>query len=126
MTQSPFDKLCDAVSSQPARIAIVLGSGMSVVAEQVMPSASVPFAEIPGLCRTTIAGHRGRLTLGVWAGQRVLLFEGRLHYYEGHSWDAVVAPVAHRRRAPRQIPAAYECGGWNTRRPCSGQLHGNF
>ena len=93
MTQSPFDKLCDAVSSQPARIAIVLGSGMSVVAEQVMPSASVPFAEIPGLCRTTIAGHRGRLTLGVWAGQRVLLFEGRLHYYEGHSWDAVVAPV---------------------------------
>src|SRR5262249_55402075 len=48
---------------------------------------------IPGFPATSVAGHRGRVTLGDWAGQRVLLFEGRLHFYEGHSWENVVLPV---------------------------------
>src|SRR5262249_15134432 len=39
------------------------------------------------------AGHGGSLQLGEWAGQRVLVFEGRLHYYEGHPWRRVVEPV---------------------------------
>jgi purine-nucleoside phosphorylase len=33
------------------------------------------------------------LTLGDWGRRRVLVFEGRLHYYEGHSWEAVVQPI---------------------------------
>jgi purine-nucleoside phosphorylase len=33
------------------------------------------------------------MTLGDWGGRRVLLLEGRLHYYEGHSWDVVVRPI---------------------------------
>jgi purine-nucleoside phosphorylase len=40
-----------------------------------------------------VAGHRGCLTLGEWAGRRVLLGEGRLHYYEGHPWEVVVRPI---------------------------------
>jgi purine-nucleoside phosphorylase len=40
-----------------------------------------------------VEGHRGRVSLGEWAGKRVLVFEGRLHYYEGHPWERVVLPV---------------------------------
>jgi purine-nucleoside phosphorylase len=40
-----------------------------------------------------VAGHHGRLMLGSWAGRRVLVFAGRLHYYEGHPWERVVLPV---------------------------------
>ena len=48
---------------------------------------------MPGLAAPTVAGHRGCLTLGTWEGRGVLVFQGRLHYYEGHPWRSVVAPV---------------------------------
>jgi purine-nucleoside phosphorylase len=48
---------------------------------------------VPGLTATSVVGHHGCLTLGDWAGRRVLLFEGRLHYYEGHPWRTVTLPI---------------------------------
>jgi purine-nucleoside phosphorylase len=66
---------------------------MSAVAEQLTAGTRISFPDIPGLAAPSVAGHYGRLALGAWAGRRVLVFEGRLHYYEGHSWRAVVAPV---------------------------------
>lgn len=88
-----FTALTEAARAQPPLAAIVLGSGMAAVARGLTPLASVPFGDIPGLSATSIVGHKGCLTLGDWAGRRVLLFEGRLHFYEGHSWDQVVSPV---------------------------------
>src|SRR5207302_9841151 len=70
----------------PPDVAIVLGSGMSGVVEPCRPTLRLPFAEVPGLCSTSVAGHKGCLTLGDWGSKRVLLFEGRLHFYEGHLW----------------------------------------
>jgi purine-nucleoside phosphorylase len=86
-------QLADICRAEPPAAAVVLGSGTNVVADRVRGSVSVPFADLPGLGATTVAGHRGRLTLGDWAGRRVLVFEGRLHYYEGHAWATVVRPI---------------------------------
>jgi purine-nucleoside phosphorylase len=66
---------------------------MSFVAERLWRLHTVPFGDIPGMTATSVAGHKGFLTLGTWAERRVLIFEGRLHYYEGHSWESVVTPV---------------------------------
>jgi purine-nucleoside phosphorylase len=85
--------LTEAARARPPRVALILGSGMASVAQGLSAERSVPFGEIPGLTTTSVAGHRGCLTLGDWAGQRVLLFEGRLHFYEGHAWANVVLPV---------------------------------
>jgi purine-nucleoside phosphorylase len=63
------------------------------VVRRLVPERTVSFRDIPGLGATSVAGHKGCLTLGEWGGERVLVFEGRLHYYEGHPWDSVVAPV---------------------------------
>jgi purine-nucleoside phosphorylase len=88
-----FEEFAAAARKQPIAATIVLGSGSNVVADRMEPICSVSFSDIPSLSLTSVAGHRGRLTLGQWAAKRVLVFEGRLHFYEGHSWSSVVRPV---------------------------------
>lgn len=88
-----FADLGAACRDRPPELALVLGSGLGAVAARVQSILSVPFAAVPGLPAVTVPGHRGCFTLGDWVGRRVLLLEGRLHYYEGHSWDIVVRPV---------------------------------
>lgn len=108
---APFDALAAACRQALPRVAIVLGSGSNVVADRVRPLAATPFAAIPGLEAPTVAGHRGRLTLGRWAGQAVLVFEGRLHYYEGHSWDKVTEPVRLAQRLGASVFLATNAAG---------------
>ncbi|MFO0843057.1 MAG: purine-nucleoside phosphorylase [Gemmataceae bacterium] len=72
---------------------VVLGSGLGALAERTEPMAALPFGATPGLPTSTVLGHKGRWTLGRWAGRVVLVSEGRLHYYEGHPWEMVQRPV---------------------------------
>lgn len=67
------------------RVALVLGSGLGVLAEGVAWEASIPTAEIPGLPRSTVPGHSGRLLLGRWSGRAVVVAQGRSHLYEGYT-----------------------------------------
>ena len=90
---SRYVGLAAACREAPPRAVLVFGSGMGDAARRVRPAHAVLFAEIPGLPAASVSGHLGRLTLGDWAGRRVPLFEGRLHRYEGHSWDDVVRPI---------------------------------
>lgn len=75
------------------RVGLVLGSGLGVLAEGVAWEASIPTADIPGLPRSTVAGHSGRLLLGKWAGRAVVVAQGRSHLYEGYSAEEVTRAV---------------------------------
>jgi purine-nucleoside phosphorylase len=75
------------------RMALILGSGLSDIADRLTDAAELPFAHLPGMEAPGVPGHRGVLLLGLWAGVPVLVFAGRLHYYEGHPWDRVVQPI---------------------------------
>lgn len=86
-----FDAFAAHCQREKPRLAIVLGSGLGPVVERWGRLAAVPFADIPTLTGTTVGGHRGQLALAHLSQQPVLIFEGRLHFYEGHSWDRVVA-----------------------------------
>ncbi|HYV38817.1 MAG TPA: purine-nucleoside phosphorylase [Gemmataceae bacterium] len=88
-----FADFVAAARSTPLTAAIILGSGANVVADHVSAARRISFADVPGLCATGVDGHRGQVTLADWAGQRVLIFEGRLHYYEGHPWSSVIRPI---------------------------------
>ncbi len=92
--------LLEACRSCPPRIAIVLGSGLGELADRLEHEIVVPFDDLSGLAPPSVAGHQGEVRLGTWAGQRVLLFVGRLHYYEGHPW----------RRIEQQVQLAKELG----------------
>lgn len=77
----------------PYDLAVVLGSGLSVVADRLTDPIAIPYAEIPHFPRTTVAGHEGKLLFGGLGGARAIVFQGRFHHYEGHDLEAVTFPV---------------------------------
>ncbi len=76
------------------QVAIVLGSGLGRLADEVAGATRIAYEEIPGWERSTAPGHSGELVVGVLAGKTVAVMKGRLHYYEGYDMSAVAFPVA--------------------------------
>ncbi|KAF2960664.1 MULTISPECIES: purine-nucleoside phosphorylase [unclassified Thermotoga] len=77
-------------------IAIILGSGLSVIADEVEKegtSKKIPYSEIPGFPISTAPGHKGELIFGKLFGKNVMLMNGRFHYYEGYSMKEVTFPI---------------------------------
>lgn len=74
------------LASDAPRVALVLGSGLSGLADEATSSTSVPFAELEGFPRVgALAGHAGRLVVGRLADVQVVMFQGRAHQYQGVS-----------------------------------------
>jgi purine-nucleoside phosphorylase len=90
---TPFETFTEQCRTSPPEAFLVLGSGLGILTQRVTPLASIGFADIPGLPSSSVVGHRGQWTLGRWADRVVLVSEGRLHYYEGHSWEVVTRPI---------------------------------
>ena len=74
-------------------IALVLGSGLGALADEVEDATVIPTREVPHYPASTVEGHAGRLVLGTLAGRPVLVVQGRVHLYEGHSPRGVTFPV---------------------------------
>jgi len=64
--------------------AIVLGSGLGALADEIEQATRVPYADVPGFASTHVAGHAGALISGRLEGVPVLALAGRFHMYEGH------------------------------------------
>ncbi|PWH14326.1 MAG: purine-nucleoside phosphorylase [Anaerolineae bacterium] len=75
------------------KVGMILGSGLGEIAELIAQPILIPFSEIPNWPRSTVEGHKGRLVIGEWEGQKVLISQGRVHYYEGYSMAQVAFPV---------------------------------
>ncbi len=93
MTSGAYSDFQRLSRERPPIAALVLGSGLNRATEAWNRIASLRFEEIPGLAPTSVSGHRGELGLFDFRGERVLVFHGRLHFYEGHSWETVEQPV---------------------------------
>lgn len=86
------DQLRAACDVSP-RVGIVLGSGLTGLADSIQLSAIVEGGEIPGYPKSTAIGHKGRVLLGDLNGQPVIAIDGRPHSYEGYSFSDVVFPI---------------------------------
>jgi purine-nucleoside phosphorylase len=75
------------------RLAVVLGSGLDHLVDEVEDPATVSFTEVPGFPPVTVPGHAGTFVAGRLDGAEVLFQRGRYHVYEGHALDVVCAPV---------------------------------
>jgi purine-nucleoside phosphorylase len=96
------------------RYGVILGTGLGALAQGVVPTAEIPFAEIPGFPQATAAGHAGKLIVGTLSGKPVLVMEGRLHFYEGHPIDRIVFPVRVLKALGVEIlVVSNACGGMN-------------
>ena len=56
-------------------------------------AVKLPYSEIPGFPRSTVAGHAGMWCCGTLHGKRVVMMQGRFHYYEGYGMKDVTLPV---------------------------------
>jgi purine-nucleoside phosphorylase len=76
--------LAPRLPEQPV-VALVLGSGLGGLAEEVEGAVRIPAAELPGMPVPRVPGHAGALVAGKLAGVAVLVLAGRVHTYEGYS-----------------------------------------
>ncbi len=74
-------------------VAVVLGSGLAQLVEELEDPTSVAFEELPGFPPSGVPGHEGRFVAGRLGGAEVLFQCGRYHLYEGHTPDVVGAPT---------------------------------
>ena len=94
--KSRMDAAADRIAKcfpQSPEIAIILGTGLGGLVESVQDPVSVEYDQIPEFPRSTVIGHAGSVTCGTLGGRRVLVWEGRFHYYEGYPLSDVVLPV---------------------------------
>jgi purine-nucleoside phosphorylase len=75
------------------RVALVLGSGWTALAERVEGAADIAYGDLPGFPAAGVAGHGGALRLGRLAGLEVALLMGREHVYEHGRVDAMAGAV---------------------------------
>ena len=73
-------------------IGIVLGSGLGELADEFC-QLSIPYCEIPGFEASQVSGHKSRLVFAQINGKKVVMMQGRFHYYEGHPIQKVVFPI---------------------------------
>ena len=102
MTESSVEQVADAVirrcGDDPFELAVILGSGLGTLVEKAEAVGIFPYKDYACLQAPVISGHPGQLVAGRLAGRRALLFQGRLHLYQGLSAREASVPVrlAHR------------------------------
>ncbi len=73
----------------PPEVAIVMGSGLSAVDEILAGPTRVHYVAIPYFPVPKVPGHRGQVVFGKVGKHQVVVFEGRVHHYEGYSMPEV-------------------------------------
>ena len=86
------DFIKEKIGDFKPEIGIILGSGLGELADEYCDIA-IPYSEIPGFEASTVSGHKSRLVFANINGKKVVMMQGRFHFYEGHSIQKVVFPV---------------------------------
>lgn len=71
------------------KVGMILGSGLSSLAEQITNAVSIPYQAIPGMPSSAVAGHASLLVMGYLQEVPVVCMRGRLHIYEGVPYEQV-------------------------------------
>ncbi|AZV57013.1 purine-nucleoside phosphorylase [Clostridium sp. AWRP] len=74
-------------------IALILGSGLGHIADEIEDKKIYPYSEIPNFPISTVEGHKSCLVIGKLQGKVVAAMQGRFHYYEGYSMKEVTFPI---------------------------------
>ena len=73
-------------------IGIILGSGLGEFADEYCDYA-LSYTDIPNFIKSNVAGHKGRLVFAEIEGKKVVMMQGRNHFYEGHSMAEITYPI---------------------------------
>ena len=94
-----YDQVVEATNAilahgacKPA-VALVLGSGLGDLAQELEDVVAIPYTEIPHFAHSTVAGHAGRFLIGNLEGVPVVAMQGRFHLYEGYTPQVLTFPI---------------------------------
>jgi len=85
-------RLIETLDGLAPKTALVLGSGLGGLVDEVEHAVRIPYGELPGFPRSGVTGHAGQVVAGLLAGTPVLILAGRAHYYE-HGNAGVMRPA---------------------------------
>ncbi len=75
------------------KIAIILGTGLGRLADELEVKYSVDYRDIPNFPLSTVETHTGKLLFGYMSGREIVAMQGRFHYYEGYSMSEITLPI---------------------------------
>ena len=96
ITMKELNQAADAIQARigiEPEIGMILGTGLGDLADTIEDAVVIPNDQIPQWPLSTVQGHKGRLVIGTLEGERVLVLQGRTHYYEGYSMGRITLPV---------------------------------
>ncbi|MEO1616771.1 MAG: purine-nucleoside phosphorylase [Planctomycetota bacterium] len=115
-----YDKIKEAAAkirehfNQKPVVAIVLGTGLGGIVEEIEIEATIEYGDIPHFPTSTATSHRGRLVCGKLAGVPVVAMEGRFHMYEGYPLKQITLPVrVFKELGAELLVVSNACGGLN-------------
>lgn len=95
-------------------IAIVLGSGLGGLADEIDTEKIINYSDIPDFPVSTAPGHKGRFIFGTLCGKKVAAMQGRVHLYEGYTPAQAVMPIRLlKAMGTKVIILTNACGGIN-------------
>lgn len=83
----------EKIGDKKPETAIVLGSGLGVLKEEIEEKIVLKYKDIPNFPISTVQGHAGELIIGKLSGKEIIAMNGRFHYYEGYDIKQTVFPI---------------------------------
>jgi len=97
--ENMISKIAEAVSFlkdkgfAEAGTAVVLGTGLGSLVDNINVINTVSYQEIPHFVASTVEFHKGQLVLGSIGDHKIIIMQGRFHYYEGYSMQQITFPI---------------------------------
>ena len=90
--QNTINFINEKTNNFKPEIGIILGSGLGELADEYCDCA-ISYNDIPNFIKSTVKGHKGRLVFAEINGKKVVMMQGRNHFYEGHKISEITYPV---------------------------------
>ena len=90
--QNTINFIHEKTNNFKPEIGIILGSGLGELADEYCDCA-ISYNDIPNFIKSTVKGHKGRLVFAEINGKKVVMMQGRNHFYEGHKMSEITFPV---------------------------------
>ena len=74
-------------------VGIVLGTGLGGLVSKINIIEEFPYDKIPHFPVSTVESHHGKLIYGTIGNKKVLVMQGRFHYYEGYNMKEITFPI---------------------------------
>ena len=86
-------KFIKNIVNEDPQVGIILGTGLGALVNEININITIPYENIPNFPVSTVESHSGKLIFGTLGGKRVVVMQGRFHYYEGYDMQQITFPV---------------------------------